>query len=222
MLSNKRITILLLILTVTYFVLNSTDTVTKTPILKPLELFPQQIGKWTLVKKHSLSAPIIEKLGTDDYIDYVYASPHGNPFYLYVSYFGAVGVTGSYHSPKNCLPGGGWKFTDIRPLKLHIHQSGPRQVSVNLAFIQNRAEKQLMIYWFQNRGRIIASEYWEKIYLVIDSIFKRRRDGSFIRILTTFPENNSPENDPEIKEFVGKTLAALESFLPGHRLQGKP
>jgi len=222
MLSNKRIAIILFLFAVTYAVIHTTDAVTKTPIQRPLSEFPQQLGKWSVVKKNSLSAPIIAALGTDDYIDYVYATPNGHFFNLYASYFGAVGVTGGYHSPKNCLPGGGWKFTDIRPLELETHRSPPRHFSVNLATIQNGAEKQLMIYWFQNRGRIIASEYWEKIYLVLDSIFKRRRDGSFIRIITAYPENNSPQNDSELKEFVGLTLTTLENFLPGSRLQSKP
>ena len=107
---------------------------------------------------------------------------------FYVGYYRAVGVEGSYHSPKNCIPGGGWGINTVKEVQLDEGIEGKDKAVVSEMLIRNGDEYQVVLYWFQNRGRIIASEYWEKIYLVLDALFKGRRDGSFVRIMS-YAEN---------------------------------
>jgi hypothetical protein len=40
-------------------------------------------------------------------------------------------------------------------------------VEINQVVIQKGLDNQLVLYWYQDRGRIVTSEYWAKIYLVL-------------------------------------------------------
>ena len=212
-LSNLRIVIVALLFVITFVVLHVSESVKETPIKKRLNMFPQKTGKWTLVNTRLLSNPVIEMIGVNDYIDYDYASPDGPIVNLYVSYFN--GKTGGYHSPRNCLPGSGWNVANTKHLKLDIHDSETGPFRVNLMIVQKGIDKQVVVYWYQNRGRIIASEYWGKIYLVLDSIFKRRRDGSFIRIMAPVYKGRIDETGAFLKEFAEGVVIILREFIPG-------
>ena len=58
---------------------------------------------------------------------------------------------------------------------------GKDEATVSEMLIRNGDEYQVVLYWFQNRGRIIASEYWEKIYLVLDALIKRTKRRQFYK-----------------------------------------
>ena len=55
--------------------------------------------------------------------------------------------------------------------------------------IQKGLAKQVILYWYHDRGRVIASEYWAKGFLVWDAMTKNRSDGSLVRI--SIPVRNS-------------------------------
>ena len=215
MLSNFRIAIVVFCFVLTFWLLQVSQSVKEIPIKRPLDQFPQKIGKWNLENKHALSNQVIKMIGVDDYISYDYASPDGSIVNLYVSYFKALGKTGGYHSPRDCLPASGWNIVSIKPLKLEVHHSENGPIHVNSMIIQKGTEKQVVLYWFQNRGRIIASEYWDKIYMVLDAILKGRRDGSFIRIMTRTQEGNISETPAYLEEFAEQVMIILEEYLPG-------
>jgi EpsI family protein len=207
MISNLRIATVISLLALTFFAMQFFDEVNSTPILKPLNTFPNTIGKWTLAHKRTLDKPVVEMLGVDDYIDYTYVNPQGERMDLYVSYFSAVGISGSYHSPQNCLPGGGWQISSVDKAPIVYGDQGKK--NINKLLITHGNKRQLVYYWFQNRGRIIASEYWDKIYTVLDSITMRRRDGSFIRVISNSGDEESVQN------FSLKVALTLNEFLPG-------
>ena len=155
-------------------------------------------------------------LGVKDYIQYNYANQQGDQLNLYIGYYDAVGVTGTYHSPKNCLPGGGWGIAEVKkvPLQLGGTNRG-KPVTIAEMLIQNGSEYQVVLYWYQNRGRIIYSEYWEKIYLVLDALFKGRRDGSFVRIMMHVQNGNIQGTEEKAKQFAERVLVLLQDYLPG-------
>ena len=45
-----------------------------------------------------------------------------------------------------------------------------RKVPVNLYVIRKDLEQQIVLYWYQSHGRVVASEYWGKFYMVYDAI----------------------------------------------------
>jgi len=111
----------------------------------------------------------------------------------------------------NCLPGSGWTLSS--PDKVAISLPDGQSFSANKYVIQNGDYKSLMIYWYQGRGRAVASEYWGKIYTVIDSVRLRRSDVAMVRV--TVPLGNSEAAALETaKDLSARAAAALPEFVP--------
>jgi EpsI family protein len=215
-LSNIRIAIVLVFFAVTFLAIQMPQVVRETPIKQPLSRFPIEIGDWKFARKSFFSAPVIDMLGVNDYISYDYAEANGRVLNLYISYFTAVGVTGAYHSPQNCLPGGGWNIVAVEDILLTKAPAPHTGAAIKKVVVQKGSEQQVVLYWFQNRGRIIASEYWEKIYLVTDAILKQRRDGSFIRIIGHVPKGGDKDKfAQEMIDFAGSVVGIASDFIPG-------
>lgn len=218
MLSKIRGIIVLVLCALTWYAMQSTAEVQPVPIKKSLSTFPQTVGEYTLSNALQSSAEIVELLGVDDYIQYNYIRPDGRRINLYVGYYRAVGVNGGYHSPRNCIPGGGWGIDTITGRRLDVGIEGASTSEVSSMLIRNGNEYQVVYYWYQNRGRIIASEYWEKIYQVLDALFMGRRDGTFVRIMASVQGNDIATTEAELKGFSEQVMTQLKSHLPGARI----
>lgn len=218
MISKGRIVVVLALFAVTWYLLQMTSEVTPVPIKKELSLFPHQIGSYLLANSFQSSSDVIELLGVDDYLQYNYVDGTTPPINLYIGYYKAVGVSGSYHSPQNCLPGGGWGIDGVKKVVLQAGIEGKKETTVSQILIRNGSEYQVVLYWYQNRGRIIASEYWEKIYLVLDAMVMQRRDGTFVRIMSAAPDKQIEATEIKVKKFAEQTMILLEDYLPGRQL----
>lgn len=213
-----RIVVLLLLIGVTWVYLQKSSSVRPVPIKKSLSNFPQTISSYRLSNSFQSSADVIEMLGVNDYIQFNYISDYGDLINLYVGYYRAVGVEGAYHSPKNCIPGGGWGIHAVKEVKLQRGIEGNKHSVVSQMLIRRASEYQVVLYWFQNRGRIISSEYWEKIYQVLDALLKGRRDGTFVRIISHVQNGDIRETEARVKSFAEEVMGELENFLPGAEL----
>ena len=140
------------------------------------------------------------------------------PINLYVGYYTALGVDGGYHSPKNCLPGGGWGIDSVKEIRLPVGIEGQNQSTVTEMIIRQGDDYQIVLYWYQNRGRIISSEYWDKISLVLDALFKGRRDGSFVRIIVPVHGGDIKDAEYQERQFAEKVMTELQNYLPGAHL----
>ena len=210
-----RSLIILLLFAATSVLLHATSSVTAVPIKKTLAEFPARIGQWRLIDSYLSSSDILEMLGVKDYIQYNYVNSQGDQVNLYIGYYDAVGVTGSYHSPKNCLPGGGWGIAEVKKVPLQGETNRGKPATVAEMLIQNGSEYQVVLYWYQNRGRIIHSEYWEKVYLVLDALFQGRRDGSFVRIMMHVKDGDIQGTEEKAKQFAEQVQVLLQDYLPG-------
>jgi hypothetical protein len=70
-----------------------------------------------------------------------------------------------------------------------------------------------MIYWYQGRGRAVASEYWGKVYTVIDSVRLRRSDGALVSVTVPFVNSETAALETA-KDVAGKAAAILPEFVP--------
>lgn len=208
-----RAAVLFLLFGVTFFLLQDVTGVNPTPIKRTLSEFPKQLDGWKATSSRESSEGVIKLLGVDDYIEYNYRN--GKELVnFYAAYYESVGGGKGYHSPKNCIPGGGWGIDAVN--KVSITPKGSQHsVTVSEMVIRNRNEYQVVYYWYQNRGRVIASEYWEKMYQVLDAITKKRRDGSFIRLMAYAPDGNLEKARASLTEFAALSLEALDAHLPG-------
>ncbi|MCF8107693.1 MAG: EpsI family protein [Desulfohalobiaceae bacterium] len=184
-----------------------------TPISRPLDRMPDTIGPWRASGSQAMGEDIVDVLGVDDYIFRNYQAAQGQTINVYVSYFSHTDRTKGYHSPLNCMPGSGWEIARTESLSLAVRGS-PQQARVNRLLLQKGAEKQVSLYWYQVRGRILHNEYLERIYRVIDSIFKNRTDGAFIRLIATNTNQDLQQDTAMLKDFAARLIPVLREFLP--------
>jgi len=217
-LSPFRVVVVLLCFLITFVLMQRAVGTQAINIIRPLASFPTHIGPWTLNATRKSDPEVIKMLGVDDYIDYSYVDTKGKQINLYVGFYESVGGGKGYHSPKNCLPGGGWGIDQVGTVQITPRNKNDLPVTVSEMVIREGDEYQVVLYWFQNRGRIIASEYWEKVYLVLDALMKHRRDGTFVRLMASVPQGNVKETEKVLKEFAGRILPELNKYLPGKEI----
>ena len=173
--------------------------------------FPTHLADWQ-GRVSSLDLATERFLKVDDYILADYSKPGVTPVNLYVAYYASQRKNESPHSPIVCLPGGGWLITSLE--RRNLGRSG-RDYPYNRVIIQNGDSRDLVYYWFDERGRPVADEYWAKWYLLSDSIVKNRTDGALIRITTHISSSESDESaDERLKSFMKIALPRLTEFLP--------
>lgn len=178
---------------------------------KPLKDFPAQLGQWQKSKDSTIDDETMKVLRASDYLLRDFQTPNGQAANFYVGYYASQREGASYHSPLNCLPGSGWTLT--QPDKVTISLPDGRSFAANKWVIQNGDYKSLMIYWYQGRGRAIASEYWGKVYTVIDSVRLRRSDGAMVRVTVPIGNSETAALD-SAKDLSAKAAAALDEFVP--------
>jgi EpsI family protein len=179
---------------------------------KALKDFPQSIGKWQ--KKGTdqvIDDETMKVLRASDYLQREFRNSEGQTANLYVGYYATQRDGVTYHSPLNCLPGSGWTLSE--PGKATIALPDGTSFVANKYVIQTGDYRSLMIYWYQGRGRNVASEYWGKIYTVFDSVRLRRSDGALVRV--TVPIGNSEAKAEQTAiEFASAASTALPQFVP--------
>ena len=117
------------------------------------------------------------------------------------------------HSPQNCLPGSGW--TPVNSSRLELDRPGGGRILVNRYVLSKGLDKMLALYWYQSHGRVVASEYWAKFYLVEDSIRMNRSDGSLVRVMTAIAQQESTESaEQRARALAQSILPILDAYIP--------
>lgn len=181
------------------------------PLQCPLSEFPAEIGQWVQVSEQAMDEATLKTFGVDDYFMRTYTRDNGFPVTLYVGYFTDQKEGEMTHSPKHCLPGGGWHPIESETYTVNVTPSN-QLIRINKYIVQKGDTRQLFTYWYHSRGRIIANEYADRIYMVIDSIFRKRSDGALVRISS--PTFNTEAAVKEHSEFIQAVFPYLTEFLP--------
>jgi EpsI family protein len=182
---------------------------------RPLKEFPTEIAGWRQVGvDYRFDAETERVLRADDYLSRGYSGPQGRVANLYIGYYGTQRNGATYHSPLNCLPGTGWTMSE--PGKITIRPTGGAPAfEANRYIIEQGSERQLLVYWYQGRGRAVASEYWGKIYTVVDSISRRRSDGAMVRVMIPLLRGQSEQSALEAATNMAAEIAPLlPDFVP--------
>jgi EpsI family protein len=183
---------------------------------KQLKDFPRQIGAWEQSgADEQFNKETIAVLRASDYVLRNYRSADGRLVNFYVGYYASQREGATYHSPLNCLPGSGWVMSD--PGKITIAPTGRPPFVANKYLIQNGDHKELLVYWYQGRGRAVASEYWGKVYTVLDSVRLRRSDGAMVRITTSVESDEPAALQAALNraaEMAANSSTILPEFIP--------
>jgi EpsI family protein len=179
---------------------------------KMLKGFPTRVGNWQQVGTDTqFDSETLRVLRASDYLSRDYRRSDGQLANFYVGYYATQRDGASYHSPLNCLPGSGWTLNE--PGKITITNPDGRSFVANRYIIQSGDSKLAMIYWYQGRGRAIASEYWGKIYTVIDSVRLRRSDAAMVRVTVRVVDSDTTAMEAAA-ELAATALPALSEFVP--------
>lgn len=179
---------------------------------KQLNSFPKQIDVWQqLGGDEQFDEKTMAVLRASDYLLRNYRTNDGRVLNFYVGYYASQREGATYHSPLNCLPGSGWVMSD--PDRVTVSPKGRPAFIANKYVIQNGDHKELLIYWYQGRGRAVASEYWGKIYTVIDSVRRRRSDGAMVRITTPIESSEADALKASVA-LAEETSTILPEFIP--------
>jgi EpsI family protein len=178
---------------------------------KPLKDFPVQIGTWNRRGSDTnLDEATLKVLRATDYLLRDYRRADGLQANFYVGYYASQRDGATFHSPLNCLPGSGWTLTE--PARRTIN-TPHGSFQANQYVIQSGSQRVAMIYWYQGRGRTVASEYWGKIYTVIDSVRLRRSDAALVRVTVPIVGADAPSLEAAA-ELAGKASEQLAEFVP--------
>jgi EpsI family protein len=180
------------------------------PLRQTFDQLPMSMDGWQ-GRNDPLAEQIVTALGVSDYVNRSYMSRGGQPVDLYVGYYQSQRTGESIHSPKNCLPGSGWE--PVRAGRLTIPMAAAPAIVVNEYLVEKGTAQYLVLYWYQAHGRVIASEYSGKAWLVFDAITRNRTDEALVRVVTS-TKNGEDQARAHAVQFVQSLFPRLDEFIP--------
>ncbi|WP_050929929.1 VPLPA-CTERM-specific exosortase XrtD [Aestuariivita boseongensis] len=182
----------------------------------PFALYPRQVGEWS--GTFTLLDPDIERvLGATDYLAANFSTPaEAAPVELFMAFYDKQTEGSGIHSPEVCLPVGGWEIFRFETVPLDMEGTGYGTFNVNRAIIQKGLSKQLVYYWFEQRGKRITNDFKAKMSVVYDSIVMDRTDGALVRYITPMlPGEPEAAADERLQRMMRESLPRLPRFVPG-------
>lgn len=182
------------------------------PQRTPFWAFPMKIDQWNGTRSY-FSDEIMQSLWADDYVSAAFQKPgSSNVIQLLIPYYLYQGTRHTAHAPQSCLLGGGWTILSSKDIPLKF--SG-ELITLKLTVMEKDNQKMIGSYFFLERGRIVTSPWMNKLYLIKDSILKRRTDGALVRIELLMGENVSLESaQEELQTFILRLWPILSAYIP--------
>lgn len=189
------------------------DVVTRPPERESFYSFPRVLGdmRGDFMR---LSPEVEGVLAADDYLSAMYWNDQGQAVDVFVAYYEDQTKGGGIHSPEVCLPVGGWEVYDLAPYGVDMSTVGYGKFEVNRAIIQKGLAKQLVYYWFEQRGARMTNDVLTKVAVMRDSWTRQRKDGAMVRFVTAIDGNDVAAADARLQDVMRKALPPLPNFVP--------
>jgi EpsI family protein len=180
----------------------------------PLSELPVRIGAWQRTQEGVVEKEVRDVLNADDLLSRQYGSPSSPAgANLFVAYFHSQRSGKAPHSPKNCLPGSGWTQLRSGTLAIPVAER-PEPIVVNRYVVAKGSSKSMVFYWYHSARRVEASEYWAKIFLVLDAIRYNRSDTAMVRVVVPIVEDNQARAEATGVEFVRAVFPQINRHFP--------
>jgi exosortase D (VPLPA-CTERM-specific) len=181
-----------------------------------LATLPLRLGDWS-GREEALDKVYLDVLQVSDYLMAQFSRPSDPaPVGLWIAYYDTQTQGVAVHSPKACLPGGGWQIASLT--EREIPGVGPEggALRVNRVEIALGDQRQLVYYWFAQRGRNLTDEFAVKWYIFQDGLMQNRTDGALVRLTTPIAGPTDLEaGDARLQAFVRDIDPKLAYYLPG-------
>ena len=186
----------------------------KTPPVKSFVDFPLQVGEWSGTRT-GMEQQFLDTLQLTDYVLIDYRNGEKKEVSLYVAFNASQSKGKATHSPATCLPGSGWEFKESGAAALSPAGTGSAGLRTNRAFMEKSGARNLVYYWFPQRGRILTNLYQVKLYNFWDAITRHRTDGALVRMITPVYQGEAPgEAEARLQGFTRQIIPVLETYLP--------
>jgi EpsI family protein len=163
--------------------------------------------------EHRFEEYAYEVLKADTSTLRIYQEPAGELYWFFVAYFSSQKYGSQIHSPKHCLPGGGFKILSIEPYDVELADG--HAITVNRLAIANQRRMELMLYWYETRSGVISDEFGLKLDLMKNSILLMPTDAAICRVTLPLSLNADFETATErATEFIRDFYPALQAALP--------
>lgn len=174
--------------------------------------FPIKNNSWEGRQK-SLESNVLDTLKVTDYFIGDFKQAGSNiPVNFYTAWYEEQRKGASIHSPKTCLPGGGWKIQSHTIEEINVSSN---TFNVNRVAMQMGSSQQLVYYWFHGRNRNITNEYLAKWYIFLDSLMLNRTDGALVRLVTYIPDGSDIKlADQRLNDFIKDFYPLLPDYIP--------
>lgn len=180
-----------------------------TPKIETLRSFPSHIGQWAAVRDTMFDEPVLRVLRPTDYLMRTYTGAKGGQLSMYIGYHDGGLSSGPIHSPRNCLPGAGWRLENSKEIPLKIQND---TITVVRADFSREGMEITCYYWYQIRGKIITKDMAMKLAEFTGVLLENRKDAAFIRI--DMLNGSFEKDDSLIQDFLGNAFPLLKSHLP--------
>jgi EpsI family protein len=177
----------------------------------PLSQLPNMLGSWQFALEGYVDQETRDVLKADDLLNRVYSN-NGRDVYLFVAAFRSQRNGKAPHSPKNCLPGSGW--TPLASSDYTFDPGNGTPITVNKYIVAHGDDRSLVLYWYQSRERVIASEYRAKFFVVMDAMRLNRTDTALVRVVVPIRNRDEEEATKVSVDFVRSFYQPLRQQLP--------
>lgn len=209
--SARILTVVLLAQAAVFYSFSRAETL---PYHRPLAQFSLAQPDWRMVAELPLDKETLEVLKADDILSREYVNrTNGHIATLFVAYFETQRTGKTPHSPKNCLPGSGWVPSQSGTVSINVPGLA-HAIDVNQYVVSRGQNQSVVLYWYQDRSRVIASEYTAKIYTVADSIRYNRSDTALVRVVVGVDDGNTTAAETTAVDFVKAFFLPLRDYLP--------
>ncbi len=184
------------------------------PKPRPLQQFALQAADWDTWQDVQLDQETLNVLKADDILSRVYRERGtGEAVDLFVAYFQTQRNGKAPHSPKNCLPGSGWTASESGAIDVPIiGETHP--IRINRYIVARGSNQSVVLYWYQSKDRVVASEFSAKIYTMLDAVRFNRTDTALVRVVTSVANGDTMTAEHSAVKFVKAVFEPLKSYLP--------
>lgn len=184
------------------------------PRIQPLRSIPTGFSGWSMIAEYPMEKEIQDVLKATDTVSRTYVRDGMPvPITLFIAFFQTQRNGVAPHSPKNCLPGNGW--VPERNQIIHLPVAGRQEpVEVNQYVVQRGDTKNVVLYWYHSHGRVVASEYKAKMYVVADAVTKNRTDTSLVKIIAPVANNDVDGALRAAHQYIHDVFPVVSLALP--------
>ena len=179
------------------------------PERESFDTFPPRIVGWRVIPSR-LVPDLIGGLAADDTLAASLIDGRQDSVSLFIAYYDHQESGRSPHSPKVCMPGGGWEIMDTRRIRMNANG---RSQPVNRVRIVKGNDTLLVYYWYYGRGKWLANEWRMKWELFRDAMLGQPTNNSLVRLSTLVPPGDPASADRTLQRALRDLAPLLPRYL---------